>query len=158
MNYLLLFVRLFLRPLLKEPARTALTVLAVGLGVAVVLAIDLAGEAAAGSFRSSIETLAGDADFEVTAIGGVADRVFATLATLPYPIRVRPRIEDSALVADTGETVPLIGVDMLADALQATDDSADPNTLNRTDAVWVSRGMGRKAGEKVKLVLNDRIR
>ena len=38
--------------------RTALTIAAVALGVAVVLAIELAGEAAAGSFRSSVETLA----------------------------------------------------------------------------------------------------
>ena len=49
-------------------------VLAVALGVAVVLAIELAGDAAAGSFRSSIETLTGNADLEVTAIGGVPDR------------------------------------------------------------------------------------
>ena len=39
--------------------RTALTVLAVALGVAAVLAIELAGDAAAGSFRSSMETLIG---------------------------------------------------------------------------------------------------
>ena len=69
--YLKIFYRLILRPLAHEPVRTALTSLAVALGVAVVLAIELAGEAAAGSFRSSVETLAGSADFEVTATGGV---------------------------------------------------------------------------------------
>jgi len=55
------------RPLLREPGRTSLTILAIALGVAVVLAIDLAGGAAAGSFRSSMETLAGDNDLEVRA-------------------------------------------------------------------------------------------
>ena len=59
-----------LRPLLLEPVRASLTVLAIALGVAVVLAIDLAGTAAAGSFRSSMETLAGENDLEiVTAVG-----------------------------------------------------------------------------------------
>ena len=64
-----LFFRLMVRPLFREPVRTALTVLAVALGVGVVLAIDLAGDAAAGSFHSSLETLAGDSNLEVTASG-----------------------------------------------------------------------------------------
>ena len=54
-----LFVRLIARPLRHEPLRTALTVLAVALGVGVVVAIDLAGQAAAGSFHSSLESLTG---------------------------------------------------------------------------------------------------
>ena len=58
-------------------------VLAVGLGVAVVLAIELAGNAAAGSFHSSMETLAGDNDLEVVTSGGVPEALVATLATQP---------------------------------------------------------------------------
>ncbi len=71
MTWLPLFFRLIVRPMLRERARTALILSAVALGVAVVLAIDLSGNAAAGSFRSSMETLAGDNDLEVTAAGGV---------------------------------------------------------------------------------------
>src|ERR1700721_4399230 len=96
MSRLILFYRLILRPVFREPLRTALTVLAVALGVAVVLAIDLAGNAAAGSFRSSVETLMGDSDLEVTSTGGLPDGIVGTLATLPYPLRVRPRISDFA--------------------------------------------------------------
>ncbi len=72
-------------------------------------------DAAAGSFRSSIETLTGDADLEVTAIGGIPDEVVGKLATLPYSITVRPRIEDYAVVKATGQTVPLIGLDLIAE-------------------------------------------
>ena len=54
MPYLAIFHRLILRPLRVEKLRTLLTVLAVALGVGVVLAIELAGDAAAGSFRSSV--------------------------------------------------------------------------------------------------------
>ena len=59
MPLLVLFYRLIVRPLFREPVRSFLTILAIALGVAVVLAIDLAGVAATGSFRSSMETLAG---------------------------------------------------------------------------------------------------
>ena len=99
---LLLFYRLMVRPLFREPVRTALTIFAVALGVAVVIAIELAGDAAAGSFRSSVETLAGDSEIEVTATGGVPDDIVGKLSTLPYAMRVRPRIEDYAVLPDSG--------------------------------------------------------
>ncbi|MGA2196137.1 MAG: hypothetical protein ABSH40_12785, partial [Bryobacteraceae bacterium] len=58
---------LILRPLRRDPLRTALTVLSVALGIAVIVAIDLAGDAATGSFRASMETLAGKTDLEILA-------------------------------------------------------------------------------------------
>ena len=61
---------LILRPLRRDPLRTALTVLSVALGVAVVVAIDLAGDAATGSFRSSLVTLVGATDLQIVANGG----------------------------------------------------------------------------------------
>ena len=110
-----LFYRLMMRPLFREPVRLGLMVLAVGLGVAVVLAIELAGNAAAGSFHSSIESLAGDNDLEVVASGGVPEAVLAILATLPYPLRLSPRMEDSAVDTHTRETLPLVGLDLIAE-------------------------------------------
>ena len=80
-----------------------------------VLAIDLAGNAAAGSFRSSMETLAGDDDLEVTAAGGVPEQLVGQLATLPYALHVTPRL-GHATVSSTGATVPLIGIDVIAEA------------------------------------------
>ena len=111
-----LFYQFFLRPMKREPVRTALTTFAVALGVAVVLAIDLAGTAAAGSFRASLETLTGKADLEITGIGGMPAETAAKLARMPYPLTIVARIEDYALVAATGETVPLIGLDLIATA------------------------------------------
>lgn len=84
MSHLVLFYRLIVRSLLAEPVRTSLTVLAIALGVAVVLAIDLAGTAAAGSFHSSLETLVGDDDLEVSASGGIPEELVGKLAALPY--------------------------------------------------------------------------
>ncbi len=102
--------------MLREKSRSLLVLFAVALGVAVVLAIDLAGDAAAGSFHSSLQTLAGDNNLEVTADGGVPESIVGDLARLPWPIRVTPRIEDHATVAATGETIPLIGIDFVAQA------------------------------------------
>src|SRR5579871_5390548 len=102
MAALALFFRLIVRPALREPVRPALAIAAVALGVAMVLAIALAGDAAAGSFRSSLETLTGDNNLEVTAAGGVPEAVVGTLARLPYLLRISPRIQDYATLADTG--------------------------------------------------------
>src|SRR3954451_16338113 len=130
MSYITIFSRLIVRPLRKDPIRTMLTLLAVALGVAVVLAIELAGDAAAGSFQSSVETLTGRADFEITADGGVAPAVMTRLALLPLPLKLRPRIEDYAIVASSRKTVPLIGVDLLADANVAQQSAYSPKQDN----------------------------
>ena len=114
--YLMIFHRLILRPLAPRTGPHDPDDAAVALGVAVVLAIELAGDAAAGSFRSSMETLAGSGDFEVTATGGVPAGALTSLALLPYALKIRPRIEDYAVMVESDRAVPLIGVDMLADA------------------------------------------
>src|SRR5437764_9101058 len=104
---------LILRPLRRDPLRTLLTIAAVALGVAVVVAIDLAGDAATGSFRSSMETLTGKTDLEVLANGGVDEKVMGVLSGLPIDARFAPVIEAQAVIAGIG-AVPLYGVDAVA--------------------------------------------
>src|SRR5258708_11755987 len=116
MGRLALLYRMILRPLVRQPGRALLIVFAVALGDAAVVAIDLAGDAAAGSFRSSMETLTGENNLEVTAAGGVPESVVARVATLPFALHVSPRIEDHATVTVSGETVPLIGIDLVDEA------------------------------------------
>jgi putative ABC transport system permease protein len=166
-----LFYRLMVRPLVHEPVRLGLMVLAVGLGVAVVLAIELAGNAAAGSFHSSMESLAGDNDLEVVASGGVPESVLGKLAAQPYPIRLSPRMEDFAVDIKTHETLPLIGLDLIAEgsryASQADSGKANSNNketmeaavrdLENPKSVWVSTSLGKKTGEHISLLINDRV-
>src|SRR5262249_17042698 len=83
----------------------------VALGVAVVVAIDLAGDAATGSFRSSLGTLTGKTDLEIFANGGVDERVFATLTALPLDASFAPLIEAQAVIPGIG-SVPLYGADL----------------------------------------------
>jgi putative ABC transport system permease protein len=164
----LLFYRLLVRPLFREPVRTALNVFAVALGVAVVLAIDLAGSAATGSFRSSMQTLTGDNDLEVSASGGIPESIVGTLVSLPYAIRVSPRIEDYAVLSDTKETLPLIGLDFIAEAnthtssLFANDSASQKDStdelkhVSEPNAIWVSSSLHRQPGEHLQLLINDR--
>src|SRR4249920_2000676 len=93
---------LILRPLRRDLLRTALTIISVALGVGVVIAIDLAGDAATGSFRSSLETLVGKTDLEVVANGGVDERWMAALTALPVNARFAPVIETQGIMEHTG--------------------------------------------------------
>jgi putative ABC transport system permease protein len=171
MGRLFLFYRLMLRPLLQEPVRAILTILAVTLGVAVVLAIDLAGGAATGSFRASMETLAGDNDLEIVASGGVPETVVGTVATLPYFIRISPRIEDSAVISDTQQTIPLIGLDLIAEGSSGSDNAISGSSLSevfaqprnaienlqKPDSIWVGASLAKKTGDVLRLLINDRV-
>lgn len=154
------------RPLVAEPVRTSLTVLAIALGVAVVLAIDLAGFAAAGSFRSSMETLAGNNDFEIVAAGGVPEAVVGKLAQLPYSLRISARMEDYAAI-DGKRTFPLLGLDLVAEGQNHSDaPSAFPianpqdalKYLGDDESVWVGQSLGYHAGDRIALLINDRMR
>ncbi len=165
MPYAALFYRLIVRPLLRERARSLLVIAAVALGVAVVLAIDRAGNAAAGSFRSSMETLAGDNDLEIAAGGGVPEKIVGQLARIPSSLRISPRIEDHATVTATGETVPLIGIDVVTEASNAREERLEiPDRqevykhINDADAIWVTHSLARHVGEHLSLLINDQTR
>ncbi|MCP5119643.1 MAG: ABC transporter permease [bacterium] len=158
---LLLFRRLILRALAREKARTALTVLAVSLGVAVVVAIELAGTAAAGSFRSSLETLTGDADYEIAAIGGLDERLLGRLARLPYPFQFSPRVEGFAALGRRRGSVTVVGLDLVAQQVlrehggkNRFEDSVEE--VRGGQAVWVGQGLGHEAGDELRLTINDR--
>jgi putative ABC transport system permease protein len=102
-----------LRPLRRDKTRTALTILSIALGVGVVIAIDLAGDAATGSFESSLTSLVGKVDFEITTNGGVDERVLGRLATLPLNARFSPIIEQPVVIQSHGATI-LYGIDTVA--------------------------------------------
>jgi putative ABC transport system permease protein len=170
-----LFWRLMVEPLAAEPVRSALTVFSVALGVAVVLAMDLAGTAATGSFHSTLETLSGEQNFEITAIGGVPENVVGVLATAPYDWQVTARMEDFAVIADTKKTLPLIGLDLIAESNRfflhntsttapaadsveslASRAKASVEQLAARNSVWVGESLGLHPGDRLSLLINDR--
>ena len=128
------------RPLRRDLIRTALTIVSVALGVAVVIAIELAGEAAAGSFRSSLETLLGKTDLQITANGGVDETWLGRLAQAPFNARFAPVIETQGVVEGAGP-VQVYGVDLLG---------AEPALSSS-----LARRLGVREGANLRLQIND---
>lgn len=113
------FWRLVVRPLLAEPLRTTLTLIAVALGVAVVIGIELAGDAASGSFESSLTTLTGKVDLQLSANGGLNENVIAAITHLPVNLHAAPVIETPVLTAQK-ISATLYGVDAPTDKISVT--------------------------------------
>jgi putative ABC transport system permease protein len=112
-NFVIHLIRtLILRPLRKDLLRTSLTLTAVALGVAVVIGIELAGDAAAGSFQSSLSTIVGKTDLQISANGGVGESWIGKLATLPLNARFAPVIEREVTVPGHG-IATLYGIDAI---------------------------------------------
>ena len=57
---------LVLRPIVREKTRTLLTVAGIAVGVAVVVAIQLANQSALRAFRESVDAVAGRANKSIT--------------------------------------------------------------------------------------------
>ena len=151
--------RLIVRPLATDPVRALLTVAAVALGVAVIVAVDLASEASMGSFRSSLESLQGSARYEITQVGGIPDTAYGELARLEEPLEFSPRIESFALLPATGEQVPLFGVDLVGDArFRNAGVMRRPELSEPIDesSVWVTASLGVSPGETLELIAGDR--
>ncbi len=160
MNHARLLYRLIGRPLVREPVRTLITTLCVSIGVAVVVAIDLAGEASAGSFQSSMESLQGDASYEISQVGGIPDSVFGELTRLSGPLEFSARVEGYATFAQSGERLPLFGVDIIGDEALRSGvgiQMADLDVLVESRPVWVSASLGADVGDRIELIVNDRL-
>ncbi len=156
-----LFRELILRPLRRDPARTLLTLLSIALGVAVVIAIELSGDAATGSFESSLTTLVGKVDYEITANGGVDERYIAKLAALPVNARFSPAIEQPVIVAGR-RSVTLYGADLIASATipnaDERDGTFDPAQLETFAVVSsdLAESLHLRKGDSLELKSRDR--
>src|SRR5579863_3044396 len=152
-----LFRQLILRPLRRDLTRTALTLLSIALGVAVVIAIELSGEAATGSFESSLTTLVGKVDYEITANGGVDETYMAKLAVLPVNARFSPVIEEPVVIVGQGATT-LYGIDLFgaAPSRSRLSNSGEEAALNPED-LESSAIVSNDLAERLHLNKGDRI-
>jgi len=145
-----LFRTLVLRPLLREPLRTALTLTAVALGVAVVIGIELAGGAASGSFESSLTTLTGTIDLQLSANGGLDEAVIAKLAQLPLNLKLSPVIETPVLTSAKISTT-LFGVDLVQALVAPGQPPAGETQIAASEAL--ARRLHLRAGSPLTLRL-----
>jgi putative ABC transport system permease protein len=132
--------------------RTALTLLAVALGVSVVVAIDLAGQAAAGSFHSSLESLTGKSDLIITATGGIDEKLLGILDQLPFAFTFTPRIEDFASIDGRGEAIPFIGLDLIA---SSPGSAKEPRPAGSGLGIYVGSHLRLQSSDHLRLLIND---
>lgn len=100
--------------------RSAVTVLAVALGVAIALSVDLANATAIASFSSSVNVISNRVNLQVLGVGrGFDDRTILRVQNVPGVLYAGPAIEDSLTVgarpgdAFSGEILRVLGVDLL---------------------------------------------
>ncbi len=106
---------LLLRPILRRPLRTVVTVLGVAVGVASVVSTVAASRAAVRSFAAGVEEVAGRARLELIGEGGLPDSVLARLRPLCDEAVLAPVVEEVAPLAELGDAVRVLGVDVLTD-------------------------------------------
>jgi putative ABC transport system permease protein len=112
-----LFTALILRPLIRDPFRTAITILGVAVGVAVFLSIRLANQQTMMSFTESVDLVLGKAHAVIRVEGMSFDeRVFEKLHTLRNEIKAYPVVEGYGVESTSGEVVEIIGTDLLQDS------------------------------------------
>ena len=104
------------RYLLQHPWLMGLSVLGVALGVAVVVAIDLANTSADRAFELSAETVAGKATHQVVgAAGSVDEDVYRRLRTEAGYRQSAPVVQGYVTLAERDRTFQLLGVDPFAE-------------------------------------------
>jgi putative ABC transport system permease protein len=155
------------RYLARHPWQTWLSVIGIALGVAVVVAVDLANESARRGFRLSVEQVTGPATHQIEAAGGsIPEQVYADLRLTHGLTRATPVIDAPVRVG--GRSMTLLGIDLIAAApmgrgIAAAGDPAgllrllrEPDTLALGAADAGRLGVG--AGDRVNLDLGDATR
>ena len=102
----------WLRESLRRPILLILSMLGVALGVATVVAIDIANESARRSFIAANEAVAGTATHRLD--GMISDDLYTRLR-LEHGLQATPVVEGSVRIRETGEKATLYGIDLLAE-------------------------------------------
>lgn len=107
---------LVLRPLIREKTRTALTLLGIAVGVAVVVAIALSNQSALRAFGESVDAVAGRANYEIAASAPIDERLLLKLQ--PFwrrDVRFAPVIDVDGIIEPSQTPIRVLGVDLLSD-------------------------------------------
>ncbi len=121
--------------LLRHPWQLALALLGIVVGVAVIVAVDLANGSARKAFLLSMDTLTGEATHQV--IGGprgVDEQVYSDLRVRHGIRSLAPVIDDTVFVGE--QSLQLLGVDLFAErqVRQFTSRASTPGGANGQSA------------------------
>lgn len=105
------------RQLTRYRGQWLLSVLAITLGVAVVVAVDLANQSALGAFRAAHDLLAGRASHQLVAGPAGLDQALYRRLRIEHGLRrSAPVVEGRAVLPALDETLTLLGLDPFAEA------------------------------------------
>jgi putative ABC transport system permease protein len=112
-----LFQALVLRPLVREPGRSLLTIAGVAVGIAVLVAIHLANQSAIGSFEGAVEAVAGRSNYQLTPSSGtISEEVLLQLQPFwRLGVSFVPVIDRDAALLPDGGPVRLFATDLFSD-------------------------------------------
>lgn len=155
-----LLLRAGLRYQARHPWQLLLALVGISMGVAVVLAVDLANDAAKASFRLSAAQISGNATHRIVGTAGrVPDRIYRDLFTEPQAPAMAPVIEVKVRAQNQDTKLRLLGLDIFAEGAfrdQLTSVVSETTTL----ADWLSdpqaAAISRAAAARLGVGLNDR--
>jgi putative ABC transport system permease protein len=106
------------RGLIRHPLQSALMILGITLGVAVVVAIDLANASASRAFDLSIESVAGRATHQITGgPSGLDEQIYTDLRRAGVVNAAAPIVSEYVSSAQLGDqSINLLGIDPFAEA------------------------------------------
>ena len=151
--------------LAANPLRSFVTVLAVALGVAIALSVDLANATAVSSFSSSVNIVSNHVNLQVLGVGrGFDERTLLRVQNVPGVLYASPTIEDALTVGATagnpfsGDILRVLGVDLLRPVpgsasavltpgnVAAGTDAPDPWVLVNAHGAFVSERIAKRYG------------
>lgn len=137
--------RIFLASLWRRPLGTTLSLLAIALGVALGLAVQLIHDAALDEFGHGLRLLAGEADLQVLGPReGFDDALFVQIAMRPEVAEASPVLEVQASLPGREDTLRVLGVDVFSVArvqpalLPAADGESERLAILRPGRVFLS--------------------
>jgi putative ABC transport system permease protein len=105
-----------LRYLRAAPVRTLLTLFGILLGVSVVFAIDVVNSSVMGSFRKTIDNVAGKTALTIGGSTGIPEELLEVVRAVPGVAAAVPVIQESARDQRTDTQLVVMGVDTLSDS------------------------------------------
>ncbi|HET9785167.1 MAG TPA: ABC transporter permease [Terriglobales bacterium] len=122
----MLFRALIARPLRHDLGRTLLSLAAIALGVAVVIAIRIANRAAVSSFAATTASLANGADLLVTGPAPIPATLLPQLFPLNAEAEILPFIHRRAYDPVHHDALDILGLDLVAAARRRPEQSGRP--------------------------------
>jgi len=107
---------LVLRPIVREPLRTLLTLVGIAVGVAAIVSIALANQSALRAFRESVDAVAGRANFQIASDADLDENLLLKLEPFwARGVRFAPVIDVDGMLEPQQIPIRLLAVDLLSD-------------------------------------------